>query len=483
MASSGDEGEGEWWDPEDEEEEQGELGGEEEGEEEDVEDVEDVEDAERSEELPRERELEMEADGFPATAPYGDEKEEEDGAQEEEGEDETGEEEDEADQFDEADEALLAGAEALLAGHDASGILATPLDIGDDLPAAAEEASPQSVLEEAASEDGGVIRADQLVQEARNAWLQAKDPNKLAQNRAVLRGSLQQIFTSQQGTDLRKLRPTSTFDDENVANTAAPVGDVSSERQPADAATPKQPARGRWASQQPVVIAPMVQEPAERSKVAKPKRGGRLKRADEGGPASIVAPAGHMQRLEQLRIRTVAARTMWQTAGALEALRLVATHDDPALSASILRTVAGQLAGIGAAEVALALTLARPLLVSGIAASALKPLAALLHATKRHAPREAASGSASAASAGAQARLLAETKAVCAALDELRVNREGAGASSFDEQFAFGQALALAREAGREAWRALDSESFTAEVTPMPGRRVEGQSMGGRRAW
>ena len=130
-----------------------------------------------------------------------------------------------------------------------------------------------------------MIRADQLVQEARNAWLQAKDPNKLAQNRAVLRGSLQQIFTSQQGTDLRKLRPTSTFDDENVANTAAPVGDVRSERQPADAATPKQPARGRWASQQPVVIAPMVQEPAERSKVAKPKRGGRLKRADEGGPA------------------------------------------------------------------------------------------------------------------------------------------------------------------------------------------------------
>ena len=36
--------------------------------------------------------------------------------------------------------------------------------------------------------------------------------------------------------------------------------------------------------------------------------------------------------------------------------------------------------------------------------------------------------------------------------------KDASGKSTFDEQFAFGQALALAREAAREAWRALDGE-------------------------
>ena len=76
---------------------------------------------------------------------------------------------------------------------------------------------------------------------------------------------------------------------------------------------------------------------------------------------------------------------MWQTTNALEALRLVASHNDAALSTSILSCVAGQSAIAGAAETALAMTLARPLLVAGNAPLVMKPVAALLNAARRHA--------------------------------------------------------------------------------------------------
>ena len=70
---------------------------------------------------------------------------------------------------------------------------------------------------------------------------------------------------------------------------------------------------------------PAVSAPVEETPAAPPKRGGKLRSAEEGGPASIVAPAGHLQRLEQLRLRTTQCRTVWQTRGSLEALRAVAS--------------------------------------------------------------------------------------------------------------------------------------------------------------
>ena len=323
-----------------------------------------------------------------------------------------------------------------------------------------------------------VVRADQFVQEARNAWLQTKDPNRLPQDREILRGSLQQIFTSQSGTDLRGLRLAPSFDDENIGPAAtAPTDAAPASSAPVDEERqdgPKAP-RGRWASQPPVIMAAMAESPPEKKKkTAKPKRGGKLKSVEHGGPAGIVAPAEHLQRLEQLRVRTVAARTMWQTAGPLEALRLVASNKDAALSTSILRTVAGQLRTLD--EIAIALTVAHPLLVTGMASTALKPVAAILQVAKHH----ATSPSEADASSSAKNRLLHEIRAVYAQLDSLRVNRDVAG-SSFDEQFAFGQALALAREAGREAWRELDSDSYDAEAASVRG--ADPPRASGRREW
>ena len=245
----------------------------------------------------------------------------------------------------------------------------------------------------------------------------------------------------------------------------------------------KQPARGRWAAPAPVVFAPLHQEEESRT-AAKHMRGGRLKSAEEGGPARIVASAGHLQHLERLRARTTAARTMWQTTNALEALRLVASHNDAALSTSILSCVAGQPAIAGAAETALAMTLARPLLVAGNAPLVMKPVAALLNAAKRHAQHHVETSEAETAEfSGEQARLLHETKEVCAQLDELRVDRDGTGGSSFDAQFAFGQALALARQAGRDAWRTLDSQSFADKAVAPTGRDGSQPALGGRREW
>ena len=77
--------------------------------------------------------------------------------------------------------------------------------------------------------------------------------------------------------------------------------------------------------------------------------------------------------------------------------------------------------------------------------------------------------------AASRASLLRETQRVCDRLDELRVTRDvSMRASTFEEQFAFGQALALAREAGREAWRALDSSGAADAAPSRPS---------GRRAW
>lgn len=290
-----------------------------------------------------------------------------------------------------------------------------------------------------------VVSADEIVRDARNAWLQAKDPNRVAQGREILRGSLQQVFTSQEGTDLRGLRRT----DEN-----APV-------------ITEAPARGRWDQSQ--IVMPVVRQSHASRPSAAPKRGGQLKRASEGGPAGIVASTEHMERLEQLKLRTIRARTAWQTSGALAALRMVLSCDDAALSLSVLRSVAARLVGLGAAELTVGLAIARPLIAPETAQHLLKPLSAMLRAASR-----------ATCSEGDRDILLSETREICKRLDALRVTRDGLQGTNFDEQFAFGQALALARDAGRAAWRSLDSGG--ADQAAQAQAVMRGPA-GGRRAW
>ena len=337
----------------------------------------------------------------------------------------------------------------------------------------------------------GVISAAALVRDAQDAWLQAKDPSRLDQDRTVMRGSLQRIYMRQEGTDLRNLSATEPHGDDENARTqqaAPPSGQqqrVEVVSKPVSA-SPHPAARGRWALQQPVV-APLVRQPEKQARpTAQPKRGGKLRSTEEGGPAAIVASAEHMRRLEQLRQRTMQARTAWQTSSALEALRVVATQDDPALSLSVLCAVVGrQVEVLGAAEVNVALGLARSLLVPGTARSALKPLAALMHAVRRLA------GSGGGATddeiaAAARASLVREARGACSQLDELRVTRDAAARScSFEEQFAFGQAIALAREAGREALRAFGDgvESMTAPPAALARSSAPPAQATGRRAW
>ena len=409
-----------------------------------------------------------------------------------------------------ADEAAFANAEATAAAE-VHLPLESPLqrlvDAIDDVPylgdpseptdASADEVAAGAALRDQEQPVHGVVPAAQLVSEARNAWLQAKDPNRQADDHATVRGSLQRIYMRQDGTDLRDLGSATwerAGDDENAGSanaSALGIEPAPNDEQPhgvrrrADGAakTEHPAARGRWA-QQPPVLAPTRQQSASSRPTVPHKRGGRMKAAEEGGPAGIVASAAHMQRLEELRMRTVQVRTAWQTSGALEALRMAATHDDSALSLSLLCAVTSQQ--LGAAEVGVALALAHPLLAQGTAAGALKPLAALLQAAKRHASEAtpSASGGArpnAALATAALASLLRETKSVCERLDELRVTRDGsrsARSSNFDEQFAFGQALALAREAGREASRALEGEGPLATAAPSPT-----VASGGRRAW
>ena len=171
---------------------------------------------------------------------------------------------------------------------------------------------------------------------------------------------------------------------------------------------------------------------------------------------------------------------MWQTKGVLEALRLVASHGDTALSISILTTIfSGNLSGIGEPECALALENSRKLLTPGIVPSALKPLAAVLCTSKRLAQdpqSDSATLTGQTATSDEQTRLLQEIKEICSRLDELRVDRSTCGASSFDEQFAFGQQLVKTREESRQAWKAIDPQGFASAVADV--RRSDG-----RRNW
>ena len=102
----------------------------------------------------------------------------------------------------------------------------------------------------------------------------------------------------------------------------------------------------------------------------------------------------------------------------------------------------------------------------------------------------------------AKSSLLREVRNITAQLEQLRVPRgnvqRGASRpSTFEEQFAFGQALAQAREAAREAWRLLDREGEAAmpaalgrgnltneqQVTMPLGVRPPPSHTSGRRAW
>ena len=116
--------------------------------------------------------------------------------------------------------------------------------------------------------DESVVSDDDIVREARDAWVQAKDPKRLAKDSAVLRGTMRQVFMSQEGTDLRNLVPPSAFDEENVASLM--------ENRSNNGCTlfSKQVARGRWASQPPVTIASMKEDNAARPKMKPTKRGG-----------------------------------------------------------------------------------------------------------------------------------------------------------------------------------------------------------------
>ena len=347
-----------------------------------------------------------------------------------------------------------------------------------------------------------VVCADQLVREARNAWLQAKDPNRLSQGKAGGGSSTQQhFFIRQEGTDLRNLRFSADgAHDENGCVAERPCEEASvgggahatdqRKRGGAGAKPASETPRGKWGLQEPV-LAPVPR--ATSRPPPQPKRGARshFKSAQEGGPAELLAPVAHLKRLEQLRMRTVQARTVWQTAGALEALRLVSTLDEPSLSLSVISAMAEQLPNLSTVEFAVALSLVRPLLVLGRAPTALKPITALLRAARGSVQRDSAKdpdhlGSGSAAGTAARASLLRETRSVSGQLDELRVDSQVAGTATFDGVFAFGQALALAREAARETWRTLDRDG-EAGAAPPPGRPAaasrSAESSSGRRAW
>jgi hypothetical protein len=334
--------------------------------------------------------------------------------------------------------------------------------------------------EESASE---IVRADQFIHDARTAWQQTKDPNRHPGDTCMQRISTRQVFTQQEGTDLRTLRLTSASEENAVCDDDAP----SRRHETGTSASLKpniEPARGRWGKMQPVIAPVAAPRAASTKPIAQPRRGGRLKRAEEGGPAEIVPPVGHLQRLEQLRMRTVQARTMWQTAGPLQALRLVGTHSDQTLSLSVLCAISGRQTALGAEELAMALALARPLLVAGTAAAALKPVAALLRAVRDARPeRSATAALESSISDATQDNLIREARSVCARLDELRVTKEIAKGSTFDEQFAFGQALALAREVGREAMLSFGDGNTKAQAGAIGLEKPGSSQVSGRRAW
>ena len=181
--------------------------------------------------------------------------------------------------------------------------------------------------------------------------------------------------------------------------------------------------------------------------------------------------------------------------------------DDPAVSLSVLHATAGWLPSFQAAECAVALALATPLVVPSMAPAVLAPLTALLrtaHDRARPVNEDNSLGATACAVTlvAAKSSLLREVRNITAQLEQLRVPRgnvqRGASRpSTFEEQFAFGQALAQAREAAREAWRLLDREGEAAmpaalgrgnltneqQVTMPLGVRPPPSHTSGRRAW
>ena len=313
---------------------------------------------------------------------------------------------------------------------------------------------------EGAPKDDTIVTADEFVRVARSVWMKTKEPRKSTGQREAVQGEVQHLLLRQEGADLRNL--TASQIDEEL-------------HKPASAA---ESARGRWGNNQKVVAPTRLERPHAQqpnlSTVGRTAR--RLKSAEEGGPAEMLATAEQLQRLDQLRSRTIHARTIWQSAGAAEALRAVLKYDDPSLSLSILQAASVWLPNMHAAECAIALTLARSLLEPGMALAAFGCITNLLRAARERARgvEHGADGSGSSATlSAAKASLLRETRAINGLLEELRVPtssssaaRGATRASTFEEQFAFGQALAIARQAARETWRALDSEDEAAATRP-----------------
>jgi hypothetical protein len=350
----------------------------------------------------------------------------------------------------------------------------------------------------------GIISADQFVRVARNAWLKTKEPRKQGEDHEAICGAIQHIVLRQEGTDLRKL--TRSMIHEEVTATAGKIGgeaDLTFRVPPprSQAPTPpvpppleeqqqqqqqqqQQPARGRWGQNQPVV------PPTSRTARTQPPANARARAvtscrfssAEEGGPAGLIASPEHMQRLEQLRTRTSHARAVWQSSGAAEALRAAMKFDDAALSMSMLHATSDWQPNLQAAECAIALSLARPLLNSYATNPPFAQIATILRTARdrARAPDDTGAPGSSATLAAAKASLVREVRTISQQLEQIRVPRAGeikpasAGRSaSFEEQFAFGQALALARDAAREAWRALDSEGEAAAQPAVAARPTE----------
>lgn len=345
-----------------------------------------------------------------------------------------------------------------------------------------------------ANQVDSVVSADQLVRAAREAWMQTKEPSRY--------GSCQQLILRQEGTDLRDLRAGPADPDEGGASGMPSRARVAASDVHSQGA---EGPRARWGVKQPVAVPVVRSSRTSHQQLATPGRAAavrRFKSASQGGPAGLVASSDHLQRLEQLQARTAQVQAIWQRAGVVEAFRALMKFDDAALSVSVLHAVMDWLPTLQAPECAVALALASPLLTPPTAASVLAPLTILLRTTLEPVPvnstDDASQGAASAATlAAVRSNLSREMRVICGRLDELRVPR-GSGprsaghASTFDEQFAFGQALALAREMAREAWRRLDGGSEvgappmhtrTTEHTVAPGGGRPAQATSGRRAW
>ena len=204
---------------------------------------------------------------------------------------------------------------------------------------------------------------------------------------------------------------------------------------------------------------------------------------DEGGPLDLLASDGHMQRLAALLDSTRQARHAWHgSGGALAALRAVAKHQDPALTQSVLGAAADWLPHLGGTECAAALALAGSLLTQEDAPLALPAVMALLRVARTLRP-----GGDNATPAVVTA-VTREVASISSRLDVLLVPRGGAEQrrprlATFDEQFAFGQALAQAREAAREAWRELEPFADGAVRAEVAGGRAVDAPSNGRRAW